>query len=82
MPRGGARGQNLEHLRFFLDFLLIFFFDGISVMFLFEQQILFRVSFLSDFRPWGSMLQGGARGQNLGHLSFFSIIFLVWNHSF
>ena len=27
MPSGGARGQNLEHLRFFL---LLIFFDGIN----------------------------------------------------
>ena len=41
--------------------------------------ILFRADFLSEFsdhRVQCSMLQGGARGQNLGHL-----IFLEWNHS-
>ena len=41
--------------------------------FVFKQQVLFRVDFLCDFGPYGAVPQGGARGQNLGHLkkSFF-----------
>ena len=50
MPRGGARGQNLEHLRFF--FLLLFFLVWNYLYlydFVFEQQVLFRVDSLCDF---------------------------------
>ena len=44
MPRGGARGQNLGHLR-------IFFFFSVMESFIFEQQVLFRVDFMaSDLR--------------------------------
>ena len=43
MPKGGARGQNLGHLRIFYFFLLLFFLYGIIQ---FEQHVLFRV-FLS-----------------------------------
>ena len=43
MPGGGARGQNLEHLRF----LLMFF--SCRKLFVFEQQLLFRVDSLCDF---------------------------------
>ena len=43
MPKGGARGQNLGHLRFFF-FAFIFLLYGIIQ---FEQHVLFRV-FLSD----------------------------------
>ena len=46
MPQGGARGQNLEHLRIFFvafNFLLFSFMDP----FVFKQQVLFRVDFLS-----------------------------------
>ena len=43
MPRGGARGQILEHLRFFL-----FLFFLAEIFFLFEQQFLFRVDSLCD----------------------------------
>ena len=49
--------------------------------FVYKQQVLFRVDFLSltlDHR-------GGARGQNLGHLKkyffFFAFIFLLCNQS-
>ena len=45
MPQGGARGQYLGHLRFFL----IFF--SVMESFIFEQQVLFRVGFLYGFRP-------------------------------
>ena len=42
MPQGGARGQNLEQLRIF--FVAFFsFMDS----FVFKQQVLFRVDFLS-----------------------------------
>ena len=36
--------------------------------FVFKQQVLFRVDFLFDFGPYGTVPQGGARDQNLGHL--------------
>ena len=42
MPQGGTRGQNLERLRIFL-LLLISFMDS----FVFKQQELFSVDFLS-----------------------------------
>ena len=43
MPQGGARGQNLEHLRIFFSFFFSFM-DS----FVFKQQVLFfRVDFLS-----------------------------------
>ena len=43
MPQGGARGQNLKHLGIFFLLLLISFMDS----FVFKQQVLFRVDFLS-----------------------------------
>ena len=43
MPGGGARGQNLEHLRFFF----VSFFSC-RKLFVFEQQLLFRVDSLCD----------------------------------
>ena len=43
MPGGVARGQNLEHLRFFL-----FLFFSCRKLFVFEQQLLFRVASLCD----------------------------------
>ena len=43
MPGGGAWGQNLEHLRFFC-----FFFFSCRKLFVFEQQLLFRVDCLCD----------------------------------
>ena len=42
MPWGGARGQNLGHLRIFFCFYFSFM-DS----FVFEQKVLFRVYFLS-----------------------------------
>ena len=42
MPGGGARGQNLEHLRFF--FLSLF---SCIELFIFEQQVLLGVDSLS-----------------------------------
>ena len=42
MPGGGARGQNLEHLRFFFSFF------SYRKSFVFEQQLLFRVDSLCD----------------------------------
>ena len=47
MQGGGARGQNLEHLRFFFSFA---FFTCMEI-FVFEQQVLFRVDSLCDFQP-------------------------------
>ena len=47
MQGGGARGQNLEHLRFFFSFA---FFTCME-LFVFEQQVLFRVDSLCDFQP-------------------------------
>ena len=43
MPGGGARGQNLEHLRFFL-----FVFFSCRKLFVFEQQLHFRIDYLCD----------------------------------
>ena len=43
MPQGGARGQNLEHLRTFFGCFYFSFMDS----FVFKQQVLFRVDFLS-----------------------------------
>ena len=73
MPEGGARGQNLEHL-------IICFCFSFSFMdsFVFRHYVLFRVESLSlslslslsVFGPQGTLPQGGARGQNLGHLFF------------
>ena len=53
--------------------------------FVFKQQVVFRVDFLCDFGPYGTVPQGGARGQNLGHLKksfFFLLLFFsyVINH--
>ena len=42
-PRGGERGQNLEHLRFFLIFALNFLECNCQ----FKHQVLFRNGFLS-----------------------------------
>ena len=47
MPGGGARGQNLEHLRIFFFFLFfscmeLFIFES----FVFEQKALYRADFL------------------------------------
>ena len=47
MPVGGASGQNLEHLRFFL---FCFFFSCME-LFIFEQQVLFRIDSLCDPQP-------------------------------
>ena len=46
MPRGGARGQNLEHLSFYFS---LFF--SCMELFVFEQQVLFRVDTRCDFQP-------------------------------
>ena len=55
MPRGGARGQNIGHLRFFLY---------IMESLVFEQQILTRVGSLCNLRPQDLVPPGwgGARG--------------------
>ena len=37
--------------------------------FVFRQHVLFRVDFLSVTGPQGTVPQGEARGQNLGHLN-------------
>ena len=47
MQGGGARGQNLEHLRLFFSFA---FFTCME-LFVFEQQVPFRVDSLCDFQP-------------------------------
>ena len=44
--------------------------------FVFEPKILFRVDFLSVTSTIWLMLQGGARGQNLGHFFFLLLFFL------
>ena len=43
MPQGGARGQNLGHLKKSYFFLLLFF---SYVIIIFKEQVLFRVDFL------------------------------------
>ena len=60
MPEGGATGQNLEHLRFI--FFLLFF--SCMELFVFEQQVLFRIDSLSDplVTTLGFSALGGARG--------------------
>ena len=47
MHRGGARGQNLEHLRIYFFFCFFFCME----LFVLEQQVLFRVDSLCDFQP-------------------------------
>ena len=47
MQGGGARGQNLEHLNFFFSFALFTCME----LFVFEQQVLFRVDSLCDLQP-------------------------------
>ena len=47
MPGDGARGQNLEHLK---NFLLLLFFSCME-LFVFEQQVLFRIDSLCDPQP-------------------------------
>ena len=44
MAQDGTRSQNLGHIRFF--FLICFYFSFME-SFVFEQQVLFRVDFLS-----------------------------------
>ena len=65
-PGGGARGQNLEHLRIFFSFTFfscmeLFTFES----FVFEQKALYRADFLSvnsDYRvPPG--LGGGSKSR-------------------
>ena len=63
MPGDGARGQNLERLRF-----LFFSFSSCMESFVFEQQVLFRIESFCDFQPLCLVPRGGARGKNLGHL--------------
>ena len=41
MPRDGARGQNLEHLRFFFSCIKLF---------VFEQHLLFTLSVTTNIR--------------------------------
>ena len=47
MQGGGARGQNIEHLRFFFSFA----FFSCMELFVFKQKVLFRVDSLCDFQP-------------------------------
>ena len=44
MPKVGAKGQNLGHLRIF--FIFRFYFSFME-SFVFEQKVLFRINFLS-----------------------------------
>ena len=56
MPWGGARGQNLEHLRFFFSFTFFFLvwnYSYLNHLYKFEQKALYRADFLSvtsDYR--------------------------------
>ena len=77
MQGGGARGQNLEHLRFFFSFA----FFSCMELFVFEQQVLFKVDSLCDFQPKDLVPLGGARCHNLGQLGLFLIFFPFSFHS-
>ena len=68
----GARGQNLEHLRFFS---LPFF--SCMESFVFEQVLIIRVESLCDFQPLCLVPRGGVTGQNLGHLKIYIYIFFL-----
>ena len=47
--------------------------------FVFEQKLLiYGLLSLCDFGLYGSMPQGGARGQSLGHLRFISFYFSLY----
>ena len=47
MPRGGARGQNLEHLRiFFFHYFFFTFIFSFMESFVFEQKALYMAGFL------------------------------------
>ena len=53
MPQGGARGQNLGHLKKRVFFLFFFYYVIMSIIF--KEQVLFRVDFLpvtSDSRGY------------------------------
>ena len=66
MPGGGARGQNLEHLRIFFFFhffscMELFIFES----FVFEQKALYRADFLSvtsDYRVQCARVGRGGGG--------------------
>ena len=55
-------------------------------LFVFKQQVLFRVDFLCVTLDHRVVPQGGARGQNLGHLKnhffFLPFFFLLCNQSY
>ena len=79
MPQGCARGQNLECLIMFFYFAYFSFMDS----FVFRQHAPFMLDFsLCDFGPQGTVPQGGARGQNLGHLNFFLLLYFSLMLSF
>ena len=73
MPGGGARGQNLEHLRIFFFSLFfscmeLFIFES----FVFEQKELYRADFLSVTLYYRvQYARFGWGRQNLGHLRIF-----------
>ena len=46
MPRGGARGQDLGHLRIYIYFFLYFYFSYMEP-FVFQQKTLYMAGFLS-----------------------------------
>ena len=46
MHRGGAKGQNLGHLRMYIYFFLYFYFSFME-SFVFEQKALYMADFLS-----------------------------------
>ena len=75
MPGVGAKGQNLEHLRF-----VFFTFFSCMESFVFEQVIIFRVESPCDFQPLCLVPRGGARGQNLGHLKKYIFFFFHFSY--
>ena len=77
MPQGGARGQNLGHLRIFKFFFFLLW----NHAYLNNRYYLgLTLSMASDLRV--QCPQGGARAQNLEYLIifFFAFLFLLWIH--
>ena len=68
MPRGGARGQNIEHLCKLL-LCCISFSDACILVVTIQKVFLFGVSsVIREEQTLGYMPGGGARSQKLGHL--------------
>ena len=90
MPGGGARGQNLGHLK--KCFFQVLFWN--HLMLIPDKQLIRIHSYMITWyhavlaltplrlQTGGCMPGGGARGQNLEHLRFFFSFtcFIVWNY--